>query len=457
MLPSGPQWIDPEDFDAWVAGSPPLAGLPNPSGTEPKISPEKMSEMLFEACDSGDHRMVSNLLARGANPNLRRATGSRETPVDAVFNSRSRCNLSALALIKAGGISGVQGWGDGGREFDAAAAKGPSGEFSSIELAAFKAKTHRNFLAEAVSWGNLRSASTILAPSESPEDLLRSCLAGGQFLLAAEAAKAGVEFNARAWNSASDFLDNNRSTNLFSQPMRFCWHGQLAGLIREHPSALASITQECVQSIYDLAVFCVDADLALALFGARLRPNPEWLVAPRIPSYEDFSTPAGASQAARLCVKTPAPLFWAAAACEDGQLFEKVKQCPAAIKAARSQQASPWLMAHCPLSRIVQAAALGIPIDGVDADGRSLTHVWAALDSSPRSGWATLAKLPSSPFFAKNNLGQTGFEAMISKMRNERERDAFQKSLSRIERTEIQKTMSASPAPAKAASKKQRL
>lgn len=455
MLPSGPQWIDPEDFEAWRGGAEPLAGLPAASSAESQIPQEKLSEMLFEACDSGDHRMVSNLLARGANPNRRRPAGSRETPVDAVFSSRPRCNLSALALIKAGGISGIQGWAQGHREFDASAAKGPAGEFPALQLAAFKADTHRKFLAAASSWEFLRSASAILAPSAPPENLLRSCLAGGKFFLASEAAKAGVVFEARAWGAASDFLENNHSINLLSQTMRFSWHGQLASLIREHPSAVESITQECVQSIYDLAVFCCDADLVLALFGARLRPNAEWLVAPRIPLYEEFSSPAGAFEASRLCAKTAAPLFWAAAACEDGQLFEKIKQCPAVIRAARSQQASPWLMAHCPLSRIVQAAALGIPIDGVDADGRSLTHAWAALDTSPRSGWATLAKLPSSPFFAKNNLGQTGFEAMISKMRNERERDAFQKSLARIERNEIQKTTA--PPKAKASLKKHRL
>lgn len=443
---SGPQWIDPEDFEAWMAISDSLSSPCEPSLDEPKPSPDKLAEILFKACDAGDASLAEKALALGARPNARRVGGSRETPLDAVF-SGSKCPLTALALIKAGGVLGPRGWAEGAAAFDSACSGSEQVLGSHAPLMEeCKTKTRQGFIRISRSWDALAAASAILAPQAAPSELLRESLGCGRFALAASAAKAGVAFDGDSWRSAAAFLKGNLSMSS-GGPVRLAWHGELRLLIQENPAAARQISPDCARSIYDLAVFCGYANLAKTLLCSQLRPNPEWLVSPNISSYANL--PSGPDMDQRLSAISPTPLFWAAAALEDDALFELVKQCPAIVRAARAHKASPWVMAECPLSRVAHAAELGIPIDGEDGQGRSLTHVWAILDAAPRAGWATLAKLPGTPFFATDSLGQTGFEAMIAKLSPTGALAAFQKTLARIERKEIRKVAAPSQPPGK--------
>jgi hypothetical protein len=199
--------------------------------------------------------------------------------------------------------------------------------------------------------------------------------------------------------------------------------------------------ESAARKMFKIAVDGEDSELMLALLDARLRPGADWKISRGGHSYYD----------AQNGVPRLVGLGLACAMAKGADLFGLVKSCAPAIAAAKRAKEHPALLAKCQIARLMELFDLGVPIDGLDSSGRSLSHLWAETDYDPRDGWATLARKAPEVYGMRDRQGRLGQDLMSEKLAGRRGgeqlKDAFLSSLAKIEQREIKREVGKPKSP----------
>lgn len=455
MSPVGSQWMSPEEkaslAQAQEAKGPHAAGAGDqgkakPTKKEPGLTPARVAEMLREAAASGDAAKAKKALELGASPNTRERSKPKLSVLEVAIGAR-RGDAVALMLLEAGGLCAPQDWGygnqnDQNKDF---ANYAQTGAFKDPQVEAkVKESTMSSFLRMADSWQTLVRAKERLAPTAGLEELAASAARIGRWHMAQGAFEAGVGLE-KAWK-ASETRHAGKSADPKGQGDR----SALLALLK-NPEAAKSATPKAVELYFRAAAAHDDTELLKALLGAGLRPSEDWSVP--IDEAWDYQLRGALG---RLGGPQRVSLISFAAATEGGAAFEALKKIPPAVAAAGRRVDPPWTLRDIPVGRLMELHGLGARIDGLDAEGGSILHVWASEDRAPRSGWATMAKEMPELFAKANKDGKTGAEIMAARLRTSAETEAFRASLARIESREIRREIPRETAKA-AAPKRSRL
>lgn len=435
-----------DEWEQWqgarVASSPVASAAPQPSETVPKpvkLTSARLNQMLLGAAWKGDLPVIESLLAQGASPNAReRSKPRRSAVIIAMDNGNPK---AALALVKAGGWAAPSEWNSAKSSvFDAQIAAGP---LSGDALETAMANTVNLFFTHSSTWELLLEAAQIVQQAKpldslSPSNLLRKAVGCGRWNMAGDAMDSGMPFDEICWEQAVAMLSSpyiqmsqDALSNLIATAMR--------------PEALSCITPAASQVLFKLSIRLSSKALMESLLDARLRPSADWMIHTvkgylsanrKMPKEEAQSVDMTSMSLVTACSINP----------DNGELFKLASTCPPALAAARLRKVSPWRLHEMSIGRLQELADLNIPIDGVDCLGQGLFHVWAATDTSPRSGWATMARKFPDMFSLHDANGRTGAQAMGKKL-GASEAQAFSASLARVEAREIRQAVG--PAPAK--------
>lgn len=421
----------------------------NPEPKQAKPTSARLNQMLLSAAWAGESSEIEKLLRQGASPNAReRSKPRRSALMIAMDNGNPK---AALALMRAGGWAAPSQWASCAKTaFDDKIAAGP---LSGGDLEAAMTQTINLFFMQCSTWANLLEAAAIAQrdkslDSLSPASLLRQAVGCGRWNMARDAMDSGIPFDESCWAKA---------VAMWSSPYLQMGEEALSTLAitATRPEALASMTPSASQDLFRLSIRLSSKLLMESLLGARLRPSADWTIHP-LKGY-----PAGYPAPHRSMPKEEASNVEMASmslvtACSidsgNSALFQLVSNFPPALAAARQRNVSPWRLRDMSIGRLQELNELKIPIDGVDCYGQGLFHVWAAVDSLPRSGWATMAKKFPDMFLLHDANGRTGAQAMSKKLSSS-EAQEFNACLARVEAREIRQATGPAPAKKSPASK----
>lgn len=410
---------------------------------KPKQTPALLSQLLLQAASEGNAESVRDLLAKGANPNARERPNPRRSAL--LVAIEGGFPVPALEIMRAGGWCAPSQWGrsnSSSRAFDAAVAAGP---LSGALLAEAIGRSIVLFFNQRCSWTHLEQAANIckaaLPHGESMAvSLMGEAVSRGRWDMAIDALAAGEPLHKDSWALAERHLSAFGSAG----------QRRLKSLLSfaTHPQIFEAMPPTAAQALFSTALHRNSADLLVGLLNARLRPSADWLVPSAcVGALLNRVAPSSARSASIpfvvACAISP----------ENAPLFKIASSIPSALEAARTIKASPWVLEAIPLAGLQQLHALGIPLDGVDSNGMGIFHVWAAVDPSPRSGWATLGRLLPESLALLNAKGCSASQEMAGRLSGKDAQD-FLASLARMESREIRQ--SAGPVPAKPSAPKSR-
>lgn len=425
MEKSSNVWMDEGELSSWREqrglGAPGAKDAPKIAAAPKRMTVSRLNLMLLEAAGSGNLEMARQALADGALPNAR----ARANPGDTAFTLAIEAGHDALALelLRAGSWPAPSRWSVApSNDFDLAAA---AGTFTDQAREPLAQKAMQLCSAHAKDFGVFKSMRDWCAPNLPDSRLVGMAMAQDRYDLAMKGVRLGVEMSSDAWRHAE-----GRMQWRYSGVKDHAHRKDVLDLLAT-PSAVATMTLVMCESFYRCVVLGDDAELALALLDAGLRPNKKWEIAIKYSYKNQDSDPK-------------LPLLALAAGLDRPGLFELFKACPPVMESARGEAISPEKLLSISIGRLMELRELGVDIEGRDAQGRGLPHLWAHYDSEPRDGWATLAKKAPSLFEMKNGQGRTGADLMAAKLVGGT-KDEFLASLSRIETREIKKELGAKP------------
>lgn len=445
------------EWNDWIASRAELAArsaLPaeNIKQASPKLkkaTPARLAADLLRSAEEGDVSSISALLLLGANPNARERASRRRSAVKiAMDNGRPQ---AALALMRAGGWGAPNSRsGSDSKNFDDQSSQG---SFSGVALDVAIGHTIDVFFASSSSWAHLTEAAQICRsamPSVAPSSaqLTRRAASIGRWDMLDDAIESGERFDADCWKLALARLLNpycSISGELI---------GKLASVVA-HEDALSCMPPEAAHALFSLAIRLSSAALLESLLNARLRPSPDWMIQPDQNSLQVLRMRSTGESPDPY--RQPVSLVLACSLDPHGQdLFKLAASCRPAIAAARLAKASPWRLAPLTVSRLLELDDLGISIDALDRAGNGLFHIWALSDSSPRSGWATLARKHPELFSLRNIDGDKAADIMASKLSALGSQEFFA-SLARMESRDIRQASAKAPVKSAASKPRQRL
>lgn len=415
--------MDPSERKAWRQASQSGAGQAGPK-VRAAMSPSahRLGQMLLTACSLGSLTGAKEALAAGANPNARIRPMSGSSAFGVAIE-RGHGSV-ALAVLLAGGWSAPTRYDRAGSDkFDKAVAEG---KFDPAHKSELSAGALMQLCSRLGSWNELAKARAWCDPKMPDGDLIGLAMLSARFDLAKLGLEAtGAMISAASWNQLGNKLGDGQSVIDAAAPVA---GDQFAAMLAE-PGAVDLMGMTAAKAAYLVAIETGSVKMMRALLDAGVRPGPDWIIDKRQSWRQHYDKEA----------KSSASLLWRAAA-SSAEIYALAKQCPPIVEAAKRSAADPAIMADVAIGRVLELAELGLAIDGRDAKGRGIAHVWAALDRSPRDGWTSLAKKHPVVCDMLDASGRTGRQAMAEKLQGEA-KDAFLAAFARHETREIEREM----------------
>lgn len=431
-----PHIMSEEEWSGWQSALSALAvqaTQPSASAAKaPKPPASRLSQSLLNAAKGGNAQEVVDLLAKGASPNSRERHGEKRSAIAAAIEGGSA--QAALEIMRAGGWNAPSFWlKTASKEFDEAVS---AGALTGAILMKSIERTLPLFFHECASWLHLTQAFEICgaaAPSnlKPAGELVGEVVRRGRWDMALDALNAGNPFDLQCWTVVEKRLS---SMSLSGQADM-----QALLALATHPVAFESMPPSAAMALFAAAVSSSSRALLEGLLNARLRPSPDWLVPASCLSGAMHGVAPGVER------KSHIPLLVACAAQHDGiSLLKSVSLCPAAVEAAKVHKTTPWVLEKFSLAGLQELLAIGVPLDAVDVDGRGLFHVWAAVDTAPRSGWATLGRALPDVMALRDSNGNSPVQMMASRLQSG-EAQSFLASVARLESREIRQAAGEAP------------
>lgn len=452
MSPVGPQWMSQEEREAMGAGLGAGAPAPGADQAEPKakkkskLTAAQINEMLKRAAEAGDAAAAKEALGLGASPNVKQRSKPKLSALELALNAQ-RGDETPLLILEAGGLRAPQEWGYRPNELNKQfAGYAETGVFTDKKLEGqIKGETLSAFVRLADKWATVARARDLLGRPEKDAELAAWAVKIGRWDLARQAFAAGVGLEG-AWEQMEERFAS-RHADPKSQSDRL----DLLAVLKS-PEALSAVTAKAAERAYRAAAAHDDAELMEGLLRSGLRPSEDWTV--EVDEKWDYHL---RSQLERLGGRQRVSLLSLAAGASGGAAFDTLKKAPPAVAAAGRRAEHPWALQEIAVGRLMELKGLGVAVDGLDADGGSVLHMWAKADRAPRAGWATMAKEMPELFGKPDKRGELASEAMAKKLKNAQEVEAFRASLARIESREIRREIPRETAKAKAAPSRSRL
>ena len=393
-----------------------------------KSEAAKLGKEMLLAVEKCDQESSLSLLFQGAEPNARNEEG--RTALDLALEACGKgADLHALCgeLFERGGWVAPERYSSMASEFGKTAGRGLP--LSDALREACVRKTRSLLLGQSGSWSLAKAGMAKIAPKISEADILLELGALWRFDVLRQAALAGAVLKSGCLAGAANSLAWKNTRDDKPKMFNSGKGKELAALLGE-PAAASALEGKSMAWIFNAAAWESAGGAILALLDAGMRPSETW------DSWVDI--PASDAYAAAV-IQHSAPLLVVAAASPVGRgAFDALLRLEPALKAARERAPSPRVLALIPVQRLLELREAGVDIGGVDAVG-TVAHWWAALDSSPRAGWATLAASAPDVFEKLDAAGKTAADRMADKLRAGKPQDDFRASLSRIESRAIRK------------------
>lgn len=434
--PEGGQLMSEAEVEATRAifqtGARAPASAPAQEAKPSKLSPAKKNQLLMGAVLSGNLTGVQEALSMGAEINSQQ---SRSYPYQSVLDVAIEKGVTqecVIELLKNGALCNAgSGKRDGARALAVEAASNPDMAAKArglIERHLIYAAAPSLMKAVSAHW------SSVGIPAPDSAAWMEKCIASREMEKAWEFAKQdGCALKASGWSAIERWAP-------MASPENPSAREAFMGFIKTQGKSMGAQT---ALSVYSHAIGRDDLEMVCELMKAGVRPGARWMVERE--SAHRYSW----RREMVLC-----PILVAARGRGAGSCYEMLRRFTPALELA-GEPYNIKALADLSVTDVLELDAVGVRLEGADATGDNVLHVWARADEgAPRSGWPTLVKKKSHLLSAPNAANQSALSVQMSYLKGGAGEE-FEKSLARAESAAMIKEIGAAP-KANAASKAQK-